>query len=332
MNLIEKIGKLLVVTVMFWNLENYFDPFAGTAGNDYTPGGEKHWTWKKFCAKRDLISKVILSTKDAYGAFPSIIGVCEAENLYVLQQLTTATQLSALGYKILHRNSIDKRGIDVALLYRTEQVKILEEEYFPSREELLEQNLRTRYVLYAKCVIKEAEDTLHLFVNHWPSKIGGVKSSDQPRMFIANAVKERCDSILYFDSHARIILMGDFNDTPESEPIKNLCLYDAEQDDAVQNDAKQSGGQRLINLAETQSAHAWGTGSYKFKERWEAIDQFIVRDSAGMKMNVFTHPSLFKEDKNFLGKQINRSIKGVRYTGGASDHLPIILQVKYHKR
>lgn len=361
MNVIEEIGRVLMITIMFWNLENYFDPFEGAAGNDFTPGGEKHWTWKKFCAKRDLISKIILSTKDAYRAFPSIIGVCEVENRYVLEQLTAETSLNALGYKILHRNSIDKRGIDVALLYRAEQVKILEEEYFPHRDTLIAHNLRTRYVLYAKCVVKEAEDTLHLFVNHWPSKLGSNENSNSksvrgqtvsPRMFISNAVKAKCDSLLFFDSNARIILMGDFNDIPDSEPIRNLCLYgeDSAADATVARTVanartaantpinaheaqgftqeSQMGSQRLINLARTQSTHTWGSGSYKFKDHWEAIDQFIVRDSAGMKMSVFTHPSLFKEDKNFLGKQINRTIKGPRYTGGASDHLPIVLRIE----
>ena len=312
MNMLESIGKIFFITLMFWNLENYFDPFEGTTGNEYTPLGEKHWTWKKFCKKRDLISKIIIATHDSNGVFPSLIGVCEVENIFVLKQLTSATALNSLGYKILHRNSIDKRGIDVALLYRASEVAILEEDYFPKSEILIAKNIRTRYVLYTKCVIKEAKDTLHIFVNHWPSKIGGEKLSLEPRLFVAKEVMQRCDSILYFNPKSKIILMGDFNDTPNSLPIKYLC-----------------GDGKLINLAQTQSTHKWGTGSYKFRDKWEAIDQIIVSDSTNMRMSVFAHSALLQDDKSFLGKQIVRTSKGPRYMGGASDHLPILLQIKY---
>ena len=334
---------MAISLIMFWNLENYFDPFEGQTGNEYTPTGEKHWTWKKFCAKRDLISKIILSTRDEYLVFPSIIGVCEVENLFVLEQLTKATQLNALGYKILHRNSIDRRGIDVALLYREEKVEIIEEEYFPHSDTLLAYNLKTRYVLYTKCVIKKAEgveglnDTLHIFVNHWPSKLKGDQSLKQsnlpqlsPRMFIAAAVRAKCDSILYFNPDARIVLMGDFNDTPDSEPIRYLCIGEHSNKGDSENSAPTI--KALINLTETQSKHNWGIGSYKFKDKWEAIDQFIVSDSIGMKMSVFTHSALMKDDKNYLGKQINRTLKGPRYIGGASDHLPIMLRIEYNQK
>lgn len=392
MEIIEKIVRVVMVAIMFWNLENFFDPFEGGAigsagssvgasaavegaaaveytwasgyeqasGWEYTPRGEKRWTWRKFCVKRDLIAKIIISTRDACGVFPSIIGVCEVENLFVLQQLVRETPLNALGYKILHRNSIDRRGIDVALLYREEDVKVLEEEYFPPRDTLLKYNLRTRYVLYAKCVVRVAgsgngdillhsgifgevdaeefrTDTLHIFVNHWPSKLGGSGSSRRTgssngshqlsqRMFIARAVRQKCDSILYFNPDARIVLMGDFNDTPESEPVRYLCEGEDERERSV-----------LVNLAATQSRHKWGNGSYKYKGKWEAIDQFIVSGSVAAggsttaRMQIWTHPALLKDDKSYLGKQINRTNKGPRYTGGASDHLPIILTIKCKK-
>lgn len=321
----EKMGRVLLFTLIFWNLENYYDPFIDDTGNEYTPKGEKHWSWKKFCSKRDLISKIIISTRDVYSVYPSIIGVCEVENIFVLKQLITQTPLNSLGYKILHKNSIDKRGIDVALLYRQSEVAILKENYFPSKEWLETHNLQTRYILYTKCVIKETNDTLHIFVNHWPSKLGDRKVSNNGEKFsarisIAMQVRKRCDSILKTNPNARIILMGDFNDTPDSESIKYLCGEGYKTEESILP---------LINLAATQSQHSWGIGSYKFKESWEAIDQFIVSDSIGMKMSVFTHNALLIQDKKFLGKQISRTHKGPRYSGGASDHLPILLTIKY---
>ncbi len=291
--------EILFTILMFWNIENFFSPTY------YKSTQEKSWGRERFNAKRDLISKTILYTKDEYGRFPCMIGVCEIENKTVLMNLIYNTPLNKLNYKVLHKESLDKRGIDVALLYKSDEVEIIEENYFPKKSFFIENNFLSRYILHAKAVIKEIKDTLHIFVNHWPSKVGGEKGSMSIRMLISNEVKKYTDSLLKKEEKITIILMGDFNDTPESRPIKNLDNF--------------------INLTK-------GDGSYKWKNSWEKIDQFLInRNSLNkykrLEMNIMSPDHLLQEDKKFLGKKIKRTFSGPRYIGGASDHLPIILQL-----
>ena len=116
--------------VAFWNLENYFDPFDDslTVDEEFTPAGEKHWTWKKFLVKRNLIAKALLSMHDRYGEWPLAVGFAEVENRMVLRQLTEQTPLAKLGYGVVHRDSPDSRGIDVGFIYREEYMTVLEVE------------------------------------------------------------------------------------------------------------------------------------------------------------------------------------------------------------
>ena len=129
--------------VVFWNLENYFDPFDDslTVDEEFTPAGEKHWTWKKFLVKRNLIAKVLLSMYDRYGDWPLAVGFAEVENRMVLRQLTEQTPLAKLGYGVVHRDSPDSRGIDVGFIYREEYLTVHDAEAlaqiavaFPDRE------------------------------------------------------------------------------------------------------------------------------------------------------------------------------------------------------
>lgn len=341
-------GYFLLMVVMFWNLENFFDPFPERnfkngmppdstyfgKGDEYTPYGEKHWTRKKFSAKRDLIAKTIFAAKDEIGVLPSIIGFCEVENRYVLNALLSETPLAGSGYRIIHKDSPDRRGIDVALLYREQDFKILRTKYLPER---YAESFRTRQILYVKGLCRASYlgkgsdwlDTLHVFVNHWPSKVGGEKKSLPARMMISNIVKSEVDSILSIAPDANIILMGDFNDTPASKPVENLIA---------------SG---FVNLV----ADGTTGGTYKYKGRWEGIDQFIISkqmlaDEKEATQKESLSPIIYKwlfctrtsvsslkpaflleEDKKYLGQKIKRTFSGPRFNGGASDHLPIVLKI-----
>ena len=114
--------------MVFWNLENYFDPFDDslTVDEEFTPGGYRHWTWSKFLDKRNLIAKALLSMHDRYGDFPVLAAFAEVENRMVLRQLVERTPLAKLGYGIVHRDSPDCRGIDVALIYRQDSFRVLD--------------------------------------------------------------------------------------------------------------------------------------------------------------------------------------------------------------
>lgn len=351
-------GYFLMMAVMFWNMENFFDPFLGK-GDEYTPDGKRHWTWRRFRRKRDLAAKTIIAAKEAYGDYPAVIGLCEVESRFVLASLVNDTPLSALGYGILHKDSPDRRGIDVAAIYLRSRFMPLEVRYLPEHPA---ENFTTRYILYAKGLCRTSlgwTDTLHIFVNHWPSKLGGAKRSLAARTLVSDILKEAVDSLLGCNRSADIVVMGDFNDSPDSAPVRNLTsgrLYNFMSDARFET----------VRAGSPESGTRWNSGAvggtYRYKGRWERIDQFMVsphllisgkhKDSisrsagcgtsyredhasgdtvrvfcTGGSVSVFAAGHLLEKETKYLGDRIKRSFTGPRYTGGVSDHLPIVLKI-----
>ncbi len=267
------VKELLVLLVMFWNLENFFDPFPGNSGiknlntdvgaeEPYTPRGEKFWTWKKFERKRDDIARTVALVREEYNLFPAIIGLAEVENRFVLNQLVQNSILAPLGYNIIHRDSPDRRGIDVALLYRASQFRPVAVEFVPLREpapassvlEIHEDSTQigtivpTREMLYVRGVLKEF-DTLHLFVVHWPSKLGG-KEAVAHREEATKGLVLMCDSITAANPGANLIVMGDFNDdladnaTLCAGSLTKICSVRTSREDAAGKGAAKRGTAR----------------------------------------------------------------------------------------
>ncbi len=322
--------EILLLLIMFWNLENFFDPFINN-GNDYdfSPAGNKHWTWKKFSQKRDDIAKTITLVKEQQGVYPALIGVCEVENRFVLNQLTQNTILASLDYGVIHKDSPDRRGIDAALLYRKSEFKPLKREFYPIITEntvgikdsikTVEDTLKTRLLVYVKGVFREL-DTLHCLVAHWPSRLGGKAESDGRREAASYLLKSVTDSILRTDAGANIVVMGDFNAGAEDKSLKNL--------------------DKLVNMSLQGDKKHQKQYTYKYKGEWDRIDHFFVSrnlftDSSGIKYLfcrdtssvVFKHPFLLEKDNTYLGYKIRRTMIGPRYNGGVSDHLPILLKI-----
>ncbi|MBR5074186.1 MAG: hypothetical protein IKX26_03035 [Bacteroidales bacterium] len=293
----EKLAGLVTFLVMFWNLENFFYPQKG----ENLQENPKTVTWKRFRAKRDLISKTIIAVKDNEGAYPSIIGLCEVENLKTLKNLLYDTPLSRLNYGIIHKDSPDSRGIDVALLYRREEIKILDTAFLRIR------SFKTRDILYAKLYSQVINDTVHIYVNHWPSKLGGEKKSAPKRQEAALLLNGHVDSIQASNPQAKIIAMGDFNDNPfPHQSLENLSL-------------------RLKDSLKRN--HAAISGTHKYKGKWEMLDQFLSSKTVKAKVQVLTFPHLLQTDKKYLGAKTKRTFTGPRFTAGASDHLPILLRI-----
>lgn len=284
---------------MFWNLENFYSPLQKGEREDST----KVWNYRRFAIKRDLIVKTIMAVKDKEGEFPFLIGLCETDSYAAVRMLVNNTPLERLGYKTIHRDSPDKRGIDVALLYRENLFKLLETRF------LRVHSFRTRDILYAKGTV--GEDTLHVFVNHWPSKLGGEKSSYSKRMEVASLLKSVTDSIKSANPSALIVAMGDFNDAPTSEALRGLGLNNLS-------------GRLKDSLTGSGSEVK---GSHKYRGKWEMLDQFLVSDSVKGSACVFYMPHLLTEDKKYFGVKTRRTFIGPRFVGGASDHLPILLRI-----
>ena len=301
----EKLAGLVTFLVMFWNLENFFYPQKGETIQE----NPKTITWKRFRSKRDLISKTIIAVKDNEGEYPSIIGLCEVENLKTLKNLIYDTPLSRLNYGIIHKDSPDSRGIDVALLYRREEIKILDTAFLRIR------SFKTRDILYAKLYSQVIHDTVHIFVNHWPSKLGGEKKSAPRRQEAALLLNIHVDSIQASNPQAKIIAMGDFNDSPSSPSLQSV--------NSLEN--------LSLRLKDSlKRAKAPITGTHKYKGHWEMLDQFLSSKTIYAKVQVLTFPHLLQTDKKYLGEKTKRTFIGPRFNAGASDHLPILLKIFYN--
>ncbi len=296
----ETAVKIAALLIMFWNLENFFYPTKENAGDN-----SRTMTWNRFRTKRDLISKTVIAIKDKEGAYPSLIGLCEVENIKTLKNLVYDTPLSRLGYRILHKDSPDQRGIDVALLYREEEITVIDTSFLRIR------SFRTRDILYAKLYSQAIEDTVHVFVNHWPSKLGGEKKSANRRQEAASVLGLAVDSIQAAVPDAIIVAMGDFNDSPSSEalqtiPLNNLSLR-------LKDSLKKAG--------------APISGTHKFKGGWEMLDQFLASKTASGSVQILAFPHLLQTDKKYLGEKTRRTFTGPRFTAGASDHLPVLMKI-----
>ena len=311
--------------VMFYNVENLFDPFDDTLKRDdeYTPEGSRHWNWNKMENKISNVYKVIT----AVGEWdpPTIVGLCEIENRFVIERITQHTPLSKFNYQIVHRESPDMRGIDVGLIYRPDQFNVLEEHFFkvtypdnPDRA--------TRDVLYVSGTI-DGLDTLHIFVNHWPSKYGGALVTEPARIAAGKLVRQKVDSIKIFYPDARIIIMGDFNDTPDSRPLKEGLVASKPE--------KPFTADGLYNLHYPHMTK--GEGTLKYQGAWEIIDMMIVsKGLLNKKHGIYATPDggriykadfLLEEDTRFVGVVPFRTYLGYKYHGGYSDHLPIYIDL-----
>jgi len=312
--------------VMFFNAENYFDTFddPNTLDDEFLAKGSYRWTWDRFLFKRNSISKVIIAVGE--GKAPALVGLCEIENRFVLNQLVKETPLSKFEYGIVHRESPDARGIDVALLYNPADFTLLHQNFYAISQDFL-----TREILYAKGIFADA-DTLHIFVNHFPSKYGGAKTSEPRRITAALELKRLCDSVLTINKDANILIMGDFNDTPNSVPITESLQ--------AKDDFSTIVPENLYNMALHLANQ--GEGTLKFQGVWEIIDLFFVSGNMLNPSNkihctqsdfkIFKAPFLFEKDQAFLGEKPKRTYIGRKYNGGISDHLPVYLDLTIEKQ
>lgn len=315
--------------IMFYNVENLFDPFHDTLKNDYeyVGGGIRGWSWKRFDQKLKNISKVIINA----GGWqpPELVGFSEVENRFVLIQLLKRTPLERFGYKIIHEESPDERGIDVALIYQRDKFKEISHKAISVH---LTDSIKTRNILYVKGIclsgVNSENDTLHLFINHWPSRTGGPALTMQRRKEAALTLKPAIDSILLKNSRAQIVIMGDFNDEATDESLTiHLGVHNILSDT----------GFNLYNLM-FPLLGKWDTGTNKFKNQWGLIDQFIVsesliRDEDKVKFTIenteiLAFPFLLKNDEKYTGTVPFRTYNGMKYQGGYSDHLPVMLTLK----
>lgn len=288
---------------MFWNLENFFDwTDQGTGESDveFSSYGKRHWTRKRFYTKCDAVSKTIFHIGDLYGKLPDVIGFAEIENRGVLEKLCSSTLLRKCGYRIVHFDSSDRRGIDVALLYRTTCYNHLSTSL--RTPETDGKKLQTRDMLHVSLKDLQTDEIYDYIVCHHPSKFGGEESSIPKRLAAMTALKEMCDSL----GNRNIIVMGDFNDVPSAAQFDML-------DDILVN--------------KSDSLHAAGRGTIRYEGKWDLIDMFLVSSNieGHSVMDIPEVPFLMTRESRHAGEKPLRTYSGPRYLGGVSDHLPVVL-------
>ena len=303
--------------IMFYNVENLFDTVDDPATNDdeFTPSGDRHWTTKKLDQKIGNIAKVFVAAAEWNS--PALIGLCEIENQFVLEKLINHPLLRNQEYRIIHKDSPDHRGIDVAILYRKDLFNPTDYSTIPIVNEDKD-TIATREILHVEGKFTNGKEC-HFFVNHWPSRYGGLMETDSNRKLAAICLKQAIDKILIENPESNIICMGDFNDQPEDESISTILGASSKLDNESM----------LINISSDWNSGGQ-TGTIKHQQEWAVFDQFIITRNLGSstKAHIFNKAFLLEPDTKYTGFKPDRTFAGFRYTGGFSDHLPILLELQ----
>jgi predicted extracellular nuclease len=316
--------NFLVNTIAFYNVENLFDTINDpkTWDDDRTPKGKDKWTSIIYKKKLNNIAKVIADIGfDLTNQAPSIIGLCEIENRRVLEDLIKTESLIKEDYQIIHYDSPDERGIDVAMLYKQNRFKLSSSKTYPlylKRKDGSRDYTRD-HLLVSGFLDK---DPIHFIINHWPSRSGGQMRSEPSRILAGKVNKKIIDSILQSNPKANIISMGDFNDNPSDKSIKPIL-------NTTFKKSKIKEGQ-LFNPME--ELYRKGYGSYRYRDKWDMIDQFflsknLVDNKNGLfflKASVFNKKYLINPSGKYEGYPF-KSFAGGKFLNGYSDHFPIYL-------
>ena len=283
--------------IVSYNVENLFDTKHDTLKNDssFLPEGMHHWTYRRYQTKIDRIAQVLVNI----GGWESVplVGLCEVENARCLRNL--CYELRRFHYKYVHYDSPDERGVDVALLYDSTRLSILNSRALS----LSLDGDATRDILYVSALY-EQRDTVHVMMCHLPSQLGGASNTDWKRQRAKSLIQSQIDSILLLQPSANIVVMGDMNTSA--------------QDDLT----------GMVNLM--IPIQKMGQGTHKYQGIWTCLDQFYVSQSIASKATatIFSPRWLLEEDAKYLDYKPHRTYIGFRYNDGYSDHLPIVLHLR----
>jgi hypothetical protein len=311
-----------VFRIGFYNVENLFDleDDSLTRDESFTPEGTNRYTFGRYDKKKNGLGRTIL----ALGGWQPVelMGLCEVESKWVMDGLINFSPLKNAGYEYIHEDSPDRRGIDVACLYQPARFEPILYKYFRIKFPF-DPDRKTRDMLYVKGIIPNG-DTLHFFVNHWPSRWGGQFVSEPSRAYVASVLRQKVDSLQNRFDNPLIVITGDLNDEPD-----DLSLTESL---GSKNSLENIQAGNLVNLM-SPIKHKFGTHS--FAGEWGVLDQFIVSENLLREGKTFTnygHVGIFDAPwllkKNAAGNSVtNRTYQGPAYKGGYSDHLPIFLDL-----
>ncbi len=306
----------------FYNLENLFDTINDPNVNDeeFLPGGTKNYTGKIYLDKLNHLASVL--SKIGTDLSPdglSIIGNAEVENEGVLKDLVNEPLLKSRNYQIVHFDSPDERGIDVAMLYNPKYFTLIKKESLNvhlMNSDSTERKTRDVLFVYGKY---DGED-IFVFVNHWPSRRGGEEVSAPGRARAAGVCKAKIDSITAKNPDAKIVVMGDLNDDPVSPSVAVVL--------GAKGEKNMVGKGGLYNPWVTP--YKQGIGTLAYNDSWNLFDQIMVSEAFLNKSNpgyffnkaeIFSRPWMLQTSGRYKGYP-KRTFDFDNYIGGYSDHFP----------
>ncbi len=307
----------------FYNFENLFDTLdqVDKLDEDFTPEGALQWTAQTYGKKIENLAKVVSElgvsvTPDG----PALLGVAEIENSRVLEDFVQHPSLAKRNYQIVHYESPDVRGIDVALLYQPKYFTPFESRPVPVQiYDANGERILTRDILFVGGIFDQ--DTLYVMVNHWPSRRGGAQASQPYRNAAAMQCKMISDSLRMINPEANILIMGDLNDDPVSPSVKQILR-----------------AQKKVRKVKTGDFYnPWhdfykkGIGTLAYQDAWNLFDQILL--SAGLvgeepggytffQAEIYNPAYLVQKTGRFKGYPF-RTFAGGAYLGGYSDHFPV---------
>ena len=315
-----------IATAGFYNLENLFDTLdtPGVSDTEFSPSGNLLWNSERYHEKLTRLAEVIGQlgkNKNPEGI--SLLGVAEVENRYVLEDLVNMPAIRDKGLRIVHFDSPDRRGIDVALLYEPDRFSPLDA--YPLEIPIFDgtEQIFTREALYVKGLLDG--DVIHILVNHWPSRRGGESKTAPWRAAGARVCRSIVDSLNQAEGTPRIIIMGDLNDDPVSPSVKQVL-------GARENSKEVEHGGLYNPMAHYDRR---GLGSNAYRDTWSLFDQIIISKAlldgeAGsygfLQAYVFNKKFLRQKKGHFKGYPF-RTYGGSEYLGGYSDHFPVYIHL-----
>jgi len=314
--------KYQIAAVGFYNLENLFDTIDSPNVRDaeFLPDAAKQWTSERYYYKLDHMAKVLSEvatdkTPDGLAVF----GISEIENKGVIEDLIKRPALKDRNLKIVHYDSPDRRGIDVALVYRSDYFTVTNST--SNRLNTGDTNFITRDQLVVSGLLLGEE--VHFIVNHWPSRSGGEKRSRPKRNAAAELSRHLADSLLQLNPNAKIMIMGDLNDDPTNASVLKYIK-------ATDKKSKLSDGY-FYNPYLT--LYKKGIGSLAYRDSWNLFDQIILTPAlisedktswSFFKAHIFRKNYLINQEGRYKGYP-KRSFVGNKFQGGYSDHLPVYI-------
>lgn len=301
--------------VAFYNVENLFDTIncPATADEDMLPLSDRRWTTERYHAKLNLLSQIIADLDPHH--YPTLVALAEVENRKVVEDLVASSSLTKANYSICHYDSPDERGIDVALIYRSDLLRIEGSKAISPTTDNPTRDILT--------VWGELDgEPIFIAVVHFPSRIGGIKFTEPERIACATKLREIVDSVRHTSPERKIIIMGDMNDNPRNKSISKVL--------GAKHSTKNMSAYDLY----TPFAHT-KRGSSVYDNRWNQYDNIIVSGNLLLitKQGLHLCPTkgqkfgaiFSREDMLDHHNHPKPTFKGTEYIGGASDHLPVYI-------